>query len=177
MLRRRRALSPPRSAALSARIRRRLAALEEYRQARIVFLTYPVKGEVDLTPLLSSLLARGAVPVLPRCKAGSLQLLSLESPDGPFLPDDFGIPAPRRGKRVPESKLELLLMPGLAFDTQGNRLGYGKGMLDELARRAPSAHRLGLCFAGQLLEHVPHGENDVPMQLVVTEKTVIRVAK
>ncbi len=67
-------------------------------------------------------------------------------------------------------------MPGLAFDRQGNRLGYGKGCYDKLLKNL-TAVRIGICFEAQLVESVPSNKNDQKMDFVITAKGIVKCAK
>jgi 5-formyltetrahydrofolate cyclo-ligase len=69
--------------------------------------------------------------------------------------------------------IDVVVVPGLAFDPAGNRVGYGGGHYDRYLRRlARSALRVGICFPRQLVPEVPHGEGDEPVDLVVTGTVV-----
>jgi 5-formyltetrahydrofolate cyclo-ligase len=74
--------------------------------------------------------------------------------------------------RSPE-ELDVILIPGLAFDLNGNRLGQGGGWYDRVLARAPHALKIGVCFDCQILESVPHEAHDVKMDFVVTEKRLL----
>lgn len=65
-------------------------------------------------------------------------------------------------------KIDIAIIPGMAFDLKGNRLGRGKGYYDRFLSHAPNIYKVGICFPFQLVEEVPTGENDVAMDLVVS---------
>ena len=74
------------------------------------------------------------------------------------------------GKPADEREIELALIPGVAFDRKGNRLGRGKGYYDRTLDRLTHAHRIGICFGFQLTEKIPVENNDRTMDEVWTEK-------
>jgi 5-formyltetrahydrofolate cyclo-ligase len=95
-----------------------------------------------------------------------------------LTPGAFGILEPPAGCReVPVEEIEVLLVPGLAFDPAGRRLGYGGGYYDEVAARLRAAGKgflLGVGFDFQLIETCPAGPADVAIDCVVTEARVVR---
>jgi 5-formyltetrahydrofolate cyclo-ligase len=96
-----------------------------------------------------------------------------------LVPNHFGIPQPPEAaaRFIPTESIPLFLVPGLGFDASGGRLGYGLGFYDRaFASAAPGALKVGLAFEAQLLERVPTGPHDVPMDIVVTEDRVIPAA-
>ena len=96
-----------------------------------------------------------------------------------MVPNHFGILQPPRAaaRLVPTAAIPLFLVPGLAFDPAGRRLGYGLGCYDRaFADAAPGALKVGLAFELQILESVPADPHDVPMDFVVTEDRVIHAA-
>ena len=96
-----------------------------------------------------------------------------------MTPNHFGILQPplETARLIPTAAIPLFLVPGLAFDPAGRRLGYGLGFYDRaFADAAPGALKVGLAFELQILESVPADPHDVPMDFVVTEDRVIRAA-
>jgi 5-formyltetrahydrofolate cyclo-ligase len=129
---------------------------------RLLGIFWPLPGEADLRPLaqragLSQRLA------LPRVEAGQLRYRSWQ-PGDPLIADDTRIPAPEQGADLAAEQLELLLVPALAMDQRGIRLGYGGGWFDRL-RRDPAWRRipaLGVLPAGCVVQQLPADPWDVP---------------
>ena len=94
------------------------------------------------------------------------------------MPGPFGILEPDRGApEVPLERIDLFLVPGLAFDGQGHRLGFGGGYYDEIGALLRAAGRglmIGLGFDFQLVESCPAGEGDVSLDCLVTDARVVR---
>ena len=134
---------------------------------------WSVGGEIDVRPLLRELHARGhtiALPVTP--KRGEPLSFRRWQPGDALARGPMGTSQPR-----PEADPitpDWLLMPLLAFDARGNRLGYGGGYYDRTLAALPTAYRLGCAYACQRLDEVPAGPEDVPLHAVATEEGVTR---
>lgn len=118
----------------------------------------PLPGEVDVRPLLAHALERGAAVAVPVSNPdGSLTACRLESLDaGAFEQDAMGVLVPRVRLVVPVERLQVVLVPGLAFDASGHRLGRGGGFYDRfLATLQPGTSTVGVSLACQRVEAVP----------------------
>jgi 5-formyltetrahydrofolate cyclo-ligase len=127
---------------------------------------WPLAGEIDIRPLLQALDARGhpiGLPVTGR--RGEPLIFRLWHPGAPLLPGRFGT----RHPDGPEIAPDLLLMPLLAFDAAGHRLGYGGGFYDRTVALLPRALRIGCAFARQELDSVPTGPYDQTLHAIATE--------
>ena len=127
---------------------------------------WPIQTEVDIRPLLAALYARDhpiGLPVTGR--RGEALTFRAWNPDAPLLPGRFGTSHPSGEELTPDA----LLIPLLAFDHAGNRLGYGGGFYDRTLALLPRALRIGCAFAAQELDKVPAGPYDQPLHAVATE--------
>jgi 5-formyltetrahydrofolate cyclo-ligase len=177
----RRALPPDERGERSRRIFERLRSLPAFRDAAVVCAYVGCRDEVETVPLLEALLAEGRRVAVPLHVPGAEQpLLFAEIASVAELsPSRFGVLEPERStaRLLPTAAIPVFLVPGLAFDPTGRRLGYGLGCYDRaFAEAAPDAVKVGLAFELQLLERVPTGPHDVPMDFVVTEDRVIPAA-
>jgi 5-formyltetrahydrofolate cyclo-ligase len=169
----------PGAEALSRRIFQRLAALPEYARARTVMLYLDIRSEVRTRWYLPTLWGEhGKGAVVPYCRAEELGLFRVTSLEE-LAPGTMRILEPRpqwrdRAERcVAPDELDLILVPGVAFDRRGGRLGYGRGYYDKLLRRVrPDAAKIALCFECQLFAEIPSLAHDVRMDKVVTEDAV-----
>jgi len=169
------AMDPALGAALSGRIAERLAELPEYAEARVVHLYIgAVGGEVATRAIALEVLQAGKRLVCPRVVGGrrlehheirSLDEL-VESPRGLWEPD------PHRSPRMAPSELDLVLVPGIAFDRLGNRLGFGTGYYDRFLSDL-TVPKVALAFSLQITDAVPHSPRDVPVDWIVTESETI----
>jgi 5-formyltetrahydrofolate cyclo-ligase len=160
----------------SAAIRSALQALESWRTARTVLTYHPLSTEVDLLPLLTEESTKEWV--FPRVDGDGLTLHRWDH-DACWCTGRFGIrePDPDFWPEADLESIDLALIPGLAFDGKGNRLGRGKGYYDRLLSRAGfRALRIGIVTERYLLREIPRETHDIVMNLVVTESSV-HVAK
>lgn len=160
---------------LSRPIWERLFSLTEYRRAGTVLAYVDMPGEVRTQPYLAAVQGQGKQLVVPYCDGQELRLFFLESL-ADLSPGTLGILEPKPElralptRRADVSVLDLLIVPGMAFDRRGARLGHGKGYFDRLLSRVPPAASLvGLAFEWQVLPELPMLPHDVYMDLVVTE--------
>lgn len=137
----------------------------------------PIGSEIDVRPLLSGFLKRGVEICLPVVVGTELPLVFRRWREGdPMIEEAFGTRAPR--PEAPEVEPDLLLVPMLAFDRAGFRLGYGGGFYDrtlERLRAVKPVMAVGVAFAGQEVAYVPHDTLDQPLDWVVTEREAIRI--
>ena len=123
----------PRHAALSADLQRRLLADAVWRESPVVMLYCAVRGEVDTSLLLAEAWASGKRVLLPRCRPDERGVMAAVACSGPaaLVRPGLGIPEPTGKAAPPELTREALIVtPGLAFDREGYRLGYGGGYYD-----------------------------------------------
>jgi 5-formyltetrahydrofolate cyclo-ligase len=131
-------------------------------------------GEVDTAPIVEGLLDRGIRVVLPRVDGGKLVPVAYVLGD-PLVEAALGMREPAGEQAVPAAEIDLAVTPGLAFDRAGYRVGYGGGFYDRFfVSTRPELVKVGVCFGVQLVEEVPHGAFDVPVDVIVTEREVVR---
>ncbi|MFU8818266.1 MAG: 5-formyltetrahydrofolate cyclo-ligase [Desulfurivibrio sp.] len=163
----------------SAAIHRALAGIGEVASARLAMVYLHFRSEVETLPGLGAFLPPGCRIAVPRTvvAAKQLEIYLLTEPARQLRPGYCGIPEPdpRLCQRLNPAELDLVLVPGSAFDRRGGRLGYGGGYYDRfLANAAPRAVRIGLAFACQVSEEPlvlqPH---DQRLHYLVTEEGVV----
>ena len=163
----------PNRAEAAAAARAHLSALAPYRSAAAVLWYVSMPSELATAPAIEAALADGKRVAVPWCDGDDLGLWRLEAV-GELEPGTWGIPEPppaRRGepaRRTAPEAIDLVVVPGLAFDRRGRRLGHGKGYYDRLLARSPAV-RAGLCYDAQVFPEVPAGPLDAVMDWVVTE--------
>ncbi|HEY7529699.1 MAG TPA: 5-formyltetrahydrofolate cyclo-ligase [Gemmatimonadota bacterium] len=171
---RRKALRPEEVDLRSAVIQEALLALEEYRAARVVHAYVGVKGnEVRTDRVLLETLRSGRRLALPRVAGQDLAHHEVRALSE-LRAAAFGLLEPAAdAPAVGTDELDLVIVPGLAFDRRGNRLGLGRGYYDRFLAgvRAP---RVALLYSTQLVERVPAGPRDVAVDLLVTDAGVLR---
>jgi 5-formyltetrahydrofolate cyclo-ligase len=154
----------------SAAVRDALFPLNRYRSAKTVHLFVPFGSEVDTRPILEELWAREVRTVLPRV-ASNRQLDHLAVTDWNELePGAYSIPEPMAHcPTVSPKEVELVLVPGVAFDRTGGRLGYGGGYYDRFLDACP-APRVALAFALQIVPEVPRESHDLLVDDIITDQ-------
>ena len=163
---------------VSVRIVDRFMHLPEYDAANTVMFYVDVRDEVRTRQALPAALASGKRIVVPYCLDGELELFHLENMDELEL-GMYRILEPRKELRTVKEKhlqpedLDLIMVPGVAFDRQGGRTGHGKGYYDKLLQHArPNAPLVALSFECQLFDEIPCEHHDIYMDKVVTEDAV-----
>ncbi len=127
-----------------------------YRGSRSLALYHSFKNEVDTLDIFKRSLDLGKSVLFPKVRDGGLVFSRVEDPCELILNDRYGIYEPCPG--LPEMKTEdidLFIVPGVAFDVRGNRLGYGKGHYDRALASVPYGRVVGLCFSFQIFDLVP----------------------
>jgi 5-formyltetrahydrofolate cyclo-ligase len=171
-------LEPGEMARLSRLAGQRLAALEEFRAARRVLLYAALSDEVDTRELFRLVLSAGGELYLPvyRPERRDMDAVRIADPERDLVRRHFGILAPRDGPPAARPReMDLVVVPGRAFDRAGRRIGRGGGTYDHfLARAGRRPVRAALALDLQVFAEVPAGDHDQRVGLVVTESEVIR---
>ncbi len=162
----------------SRNVEHRLSDLPIYSQAKTVMAYYPLKGEVDILTLIRKDVEskQFCFPVMD-LKAKSLRAFAVRDLDRDFVPGPFGVMEPdtRKAKEVDLREIDLVLVPGLGFDRQRNRLGRGGGFYDRFLKVIPSSvKKAGVAFEFQVREDLPiHPPLDQKVDVVVSENFII----
>jgi 5-formyltetrahydrofolate cyclo-ligase len=137
------------------------------------------KGEIDPATALAGAAAAGATVALPRAAGGDGTPLRFHRGDRPLVAGRFGLLEPEASApEIPVDALDVVIVPGLAFDAEGRRLGFGGGYYDGTFSSPGAGGRrpalIGLCYEFQVVPRCPAGLGDVPVDVVVTEARVLR---
>ena len=162
---------------LDAEICRRWLALAEYARARVVLAYFPMPDEIDTWPIIRQALTDGKKVAAPRSHmdTGRMSIWAVTGRETDVrLAGGLGSPEPTGSVEVDPAEVDIVLVPGRAFDRAGNRLGRGAGFYDGfLGRDAPRAYRAAAAYGGQILDEVVHDDTDEPMDAIVTESETI----
>ncbi len=171
------ALDPAYRQTASAAIVARLAALPSFAAARELLLTLPFRSEWDTRALIEAAAVLGKTIVLPRVDGTSrmLDLHRIGDVERDVVPGYQGIPEPLASlPKVNIGAIDWVLVPGLAFDLGGARLGYGGGFYDRmLAQLSPGTPRVAGAFALQIIDTVPAAPHDLVVDVIATESGLI----
>ena len=137
----------------------------------VIALYAPKGSEVDTTAIDEALRARGVTVAYPRVVGDERLLAFHRATPGELAASRFGLrePVDDEATRVPLDQIAAFIVPVLAFDRDGGRIGWGRGHYDTTLAAAPSAMRVGLAFACQLVEHIAHEPHDIRLHHVITE--------
>ena len=139
---------------------------EEYRNARSIYGYLPYNQEVRTLPLLEQALRDGKRVAVPKCYGDEMRFIWME--DLSLVEKGYaGIPSPIADGPVADDETALVLMPGMAFDKEGHRIGYGGGFYDKFLAREGSHPTLALCYDFQVVSHLETEEFDIPVDKVL----------
>ncbi len=143
-----------------------------YRQAKTIYGYLPYNQEVRTTEMLLAALADGKKVAVPKCYGDTMKFLYIESLEG-IAPGYCGIPEPVFDAPVAEDSTALVLMPGLAFDRRGRRIGYGGGFYDRFLEAEPGHPTLALCYGFQMVEELETEDHDIPVDDVIWTEVAV----
>jgi 5-formyltetrahydrofolate cyclo-ligase len=156
---------------LSRTVLEKLRGLEIFRQAKSVGTYMPLADEVDTTPVFQCLEKKIFIPAFDEA-LGSYRMARY-TPE--LKKGRFGIPEPENPVWAGPDELDLILIPGIAFDRAGGRLGRGGGFYDRLLPQYRTT-RFGICFSFQILEKIPSEPHDCLMDFLVTDAEILKIA-
>lgn len=163
----RRALPPEKKSEAAYSIAEKILYEKAWQTASCIAFYLPLPDEVSTFPLLESAWRSGKTTVAPIVQNDTLVFGKFSS-RSELVPGPWGISQPALKNSVPDSAIHLILVPGIAFDLDGYRLGYGGGFYDRYFQNS-RALRWGLAFDFQLLPALPRMEHDVPVDKIFTE--------
>ena len=161
-----RAMTPQMVAQASAELAQKLFATSFYQNADTIYGYLPYNQEVRTVPILERALQDGKRVAVPKVYGDSMRFIYLEDLTQ-VAPSEMGIPEPILDEPVAEDSTALVLMPGLAFDKNGNRMGYGGGFYDKFLAAEPAHPTVALCYGFQMVDAIPTEDYDIPVDLVL----------
>ena len=142
------------------------AASEAYQNAKTIYGYLPYNQEVRTVPMLERALLEGKRVAVPKVYGEEMRFIYLD--DLSQVAKGYaGIPEPIADGPVADDETALVLMPGLAFDPQGHRVGYGGGFYDKFLAAEPNHPTLALCYDFQVLPSLETEEHDIPVDYVL----------
>lgn len=158
-------ISPEEIAVRSQQLCQLVLMSDAYKESKTIYGYLPFNQEVDLTPLLTQALADGKQVALPKCYGPQMRFI-LVSDLSHIRHTVFGVPEPVADSPVAEDETGLVIVPGLLFDRQGYRIGYGGGYYDRFLAWEPRHPTIGLCFDFQITDLITPAPHDVPVATV-----------
>ena len=161
-----RAMTPEQIVAASERLARLLYASEAYKKAKSIYGYLPYNQEVRTVPMLEQAQRDGKRVAVPKCYGSEMKFIWLD--DLTQVEKGYsGIPEPIHDEPVADDPTALVLMPGLAFDPEGHRIGYGGGFYDKFLENEPEHPKLALCYEFQMLPKLETQAHDIPVDWVL----------
>ena len=136
--------------------------------AHTILLYASLADEVNTHELINTLLQQGKTLLLPVVVDDHTMKICRYTHDTNVGHGSFGIMEPQAEAFTDYEQIDLILVPGMAFDRHGHRLGRGKGYYDRLLPRIPAAYKAGICFPFQIVEEVPAEAFDICMDIIIT---------
>lgn len=160
------AMTPEQIRSASEKLKELFLATQQYRQAKTVYGYLPYNQEVRTVPILEQALADGKRIAVPKVYGNEMKFIYLTDLNR-VAPGYAGIPEPVEDGPVGDDPTALVLMPGLAFDKAGHRIGYGGGFYDKFLAEEPEHPTVALCYEFQVVQQLPTEEFDIPVDRVL----------
>lgn len=152
----------------SAPIMQQVESLPQFKEAQTVLLYWSMEDEVQTHDFVNRWYKEKTL-LLPCVDGDDLRLRQYTGPECLKEGEQFGIGEPTGPEFTDLERVEMIIVPGVAFDRTGNRMGRGRGFYDRLLKSTPRAFKVGVAFNFQMVERVPTEDFDVPMDAVLTE--------
>ena len=163
---RKRAMTEEEIVSRSEKLAEAFLASDAYKNAKTIYGYLPYNQEVRTVPMLEQALKDGKRVAVPKCYGDEMKFLFMD--DLSKVEKGYaGIPEPIADEPVADDETALVLMPGMAFDPQGHRIGYGGGFYDKFLAQEPNHPTLALCYDFQVLPHLETEEFDIPVDCVL----------
>ena len=188
LLRKRLQLTEKEVRSFSKRILNRLTKTDQFKKARTILLYSPIKNEVDPTPLFEKYATEATgttkktFALIRVCKNNRIHIHKITDLNT-LQTGRFNIkePTSKHPKITRREDLDLIITPGLAFDPNGHRIGYGKGYFDKLFKnlstKSAKCAKVALAYDFQIIENIPADKHDQKVDLIITEKRIVRPHK
>ena len=145
----------------------RLKETPRFLQAQTLLIYSALPDEVQTQSLLDELKEAGKTVLLPKVVSSEEMELRRYTGTSSLQPGAYGIMEPVGERFTDYATIDIAVVPGMAFDAQGHRLGRGKGYYDRFLAKVPDVYKIGLCFSWQMVDEVPSEANDIMMDEVV----------
>ncbi len=147
-------------------IQKKLETENAFRQAESVLLYWAMDDEVPTQQLINKWYERKAI-YLPVINGDDLKIVRYNGESSLVAGAKYGIPEPAGEAINNEAAIQMVIVPGVAFDADNNRMGRGAGYYDRILKRIPKALKIGLAFDFQMVEHVPVEQHDIKMNVII----------
>jgi len=161
-----RAMTEEQIVAASARLAELFLNCPQYQEAKTIYGYLPYNQEVRTVPMLEQAMKDGKRVAVPKCYGDQMRFIYME--DLSLVENGYAnIPEPIADAPVADDPTALVLMPGLAFTKEGNRMGYGGGFYDKFLAAEPNHPTVALCYDFQMVDYIPTDDYDIPVDRVL----------
>ena len=142
----------------------------DYKQAKVVAAYKSLESEVDTALLIKHALKNKKIIALPKVVENEIEFYKINSLNAKLIKSKFGVEEPEGTQEdyVLSNKIDLIIVPGICFDKENNRLGFGKGYYDRYLKTS-TANSIGICFKEQIVDCVPTTSYDIKVKKVITD--------
>lgn len=154
---------------------KRLIGSGFYKSAHTVMVYMPIQNEAATADILADIFEKNKRAVIPAVENDNMRAVYIDK-NTIFRRGKFGIPEADNAQYADKSEIDLVVVPGIAFDRRGGRIGFGKGFYDRFLD-GMNAVKAALCYDFQLTDNTYPDEYDILMDYIVTEKEIISVKK
>ncbi len=159
-------------------IKTHVLAMREFNDARAAGCYLAMSHEVQTDALIAECRADGKLVAVPAfIEEDGFYRMATFAPDAVLAAGKWNIREPRNIEEVEMDRIDIMLIPGVAFDRAGHRVGHGGGYYDRMLSyaRHRSPFKLALAFAGQLFDAVPSDDHDIPVDAIATEDGILMI--
>ena len=144
-------------------------------ESNVIFIYVNMESEINTIDIIIKLLDMGKRVAVPKVLPGNKEMVALEIKSLLDLNESgaFGILEPDMSKKDVGNEVDLIILPGLAFDKRGYRIGYGGGFYDRFLERYNSIKRVSLCYNFQIIDNIPEEDFDEAIDTIITEDKII----
>lgn len=152
-------------------IAKKIVSLEAFQEVRQIYCYLPILNEVDTEELIDMCYYMHKKVAVPKVVGDSMEFYNLTAKSSLQM-SKFHVLEPVNGEKPDETVLGLMLVPGVAFDKRGYRIGYGKGYYDRYLKNKDHLITVGMAYDFQVKDEICEGEYDVPLHTIVTQKSI-----
>lgn len=151
-------------------ITNKIIEMEAFKKSKVIAVYKNFKSEVDTTKLIEYAINQGKIVALPKVCGKDLKFYRINTCHDILVKNTFGIEEPVKDETnfIEKNQIDLIIVPGICFDKENNRLGFGKGYYDRYLKDY-NGLTIGICFKEQVIDLLPISPNDVKVQKIITD--------
>ena len=174
MLEKRNSLTKGEISKKSIKIKENLFSLDEFKKSKVVMFYVSFNNEIYTHDMIKESLKSKTI-VVPKVANNEIEPSIIIDFDQLIPSGKFGILEPIEAMKINPKNIQIVIVPAIAFDKNGHRIGYGLGYYDKFLAKVPKALKIGLAFDFQVEEKLPTEGHDAPVDMIITDKEIIRI--